>query len=46
MILGDFKIFTSKEVIKAIKEKPRESRKEIWLKQFEEASNKKSNVKN
>ena len=46
MILGDFKRFTSKEIIKAIKENPKESRKEILLKQFEVAGNKSSNVKN
>jgi REP element-mobilizing transposase RayT len=46
LLLGDFKRFTSKELIKAIKENPRESRKEFLLKQFEEAGNKSSNVKN
>lgn len=43
-ILGDFKRFTSKAVVKAIKENPKESRKEILLKTFESAASKSSNV--
>lgn len=45
-ILGDFKRFTSKAIVKAIKENPKESRKEVLLKQFEIAASKSSNVKN
>ena len=42
--LGDFKRYTSKRLVEAIKENPRESRKEWMLKQFEEAGWKTSNV--
>ena len=45
LLLGDFKRFTSKELIKAIIENPKECRKENLLKQFEEAGAKSSNVK-
>lgn len=34
LLIGDFKRFTSKAVVKAIKENPRESRKEFLLEQF------------
>ena len=44
-ILGDFKRFTSKAIVKAIKENSRESRKEVLLKQFELSASKTSNVK-
>lgn len=44
-LLGDFKRFTSKAVVKAIQENPRESRKEILLRQFKKSANKSSNVK-
>jgi REP element-mobilizing transposase RayT len=44
-LLGDFKRFTSNEIIKAIKENPRESRKEFLLERFKAAANKSSNVK-
>jgi hypothetical protein len=37
LLLGDFKRFTSKEVVKAIKENPGESRKEWLLEQFKKA---------
>jgi REP element-mobilizing transposase RayT len=43
-ILGDFKRFTSKAIVKAIIENSRESRKEFLLKQFLKAGNKSSNV--
>ncbi|WP_321345710.1 transposase [uncultured Draconibacterium sp.] len=43
-ILGDFKRFTSKAIIKAIKENPRESRKEILLEHFQKAGALASNV--
>ncbi len=45
MILGSFKRFTSKAIVTAIKENPQESRKEWLLRQFEEAGEKSSNVK-
>jgi REP element-mobilizing transposase RayT len=45
LLLGDFKRFTSKEVVKAIKENPRESRKEWLLEQFKKAGSNSSNVK-
>ncbi len=45
LLLGDFKKFTSKKIVKAIQENPRESRKEILLEQFEKAGSKSSNVK-
>lgn len=44
LLLGHFKRFTSKAVINAIKENPRESRKEWLLEQFEKAGAKSSNV--
>lgn len=43
-ILGDFKRFTSKAVVKAIRENPRESRKEFLMEQFGKAASKSSNV--
>ena len=46
LLLGDFKRFTSKAVIKAIKENPQESRKEFLLEQFRKAAKGTSNVKN
>ena len=45
-ILGDFKRFTSKAIVKAIQENPRESRKTFLLNQFKRAAQKSSNVKN
>ena len=45
LILGSFKRFTSKAIVAAIKENLQESRKDWLLKQFEEAGNKSSNVK-
>jgi len=44
LIIGDFKRFTSKAIVKAIIENPKESRKEFLLEQFLEAGNKSSNV--
>ena len=41
----DFKGYTSKKLIEAIKENPRESRKEYLLKQFKDAGSKNGNVK-
>ena len=43
-ILGDFKRFTSKKVVNAIINNPRESRKEVFLEQFSKAASKSSNV--
>ncbi len=45
MVLGDFKRFTSKALVKAIKENERESRKEFLLDQFKKAGALTSNVK-
>ncbi len=45
LLLGDFKRFTSKAVVKAIMENPRESRKDWLLEQFKKAGAKSSNVK-
>ena len=44
-VLGDFKRFTSNQIIKAIKENVKESRKEFMLQKFKEAAQKSSNVK-
>ncbi len=45
LILGSFKQFTSKAIVKAIQDNPQESRKEWLLNQFEEAGKKSGNVK-
>lgn len=45
-MLGDFKRFTSKAIIKAIQKNPQESRKEFLMDQFREAGEKSANVKN
>src|SRR5690554_6691916 len=44
LLLGDFKRFTSKAVVEAIQENPRESRKEFLTEQFKKAAQKSSNV--
>ena len=44
LLLGDFKRFTSNEIIKAIKNNPRESRREWRIEHFEKAALKSSNV--
>jgi REP element-mobilizing transposase RayT len=44
LMIGDFKRFTSKAIVKAIIENPKESRKELLLEQFLKAGNKSSNV--
>lgn len=46
LLLGDFKRFTSKKVVQAIQDNPRESRKQVLLEQFSKAGQKSSNVKN
>lgn len=43
-IVGDFKRFTSKAIVKSIVENPQESRKEFFLDHFKKAANKSSNV--
>jgi REP element-mobilizing transposase RayT len=45
LLLGDFKRFTSKKLVEAIKENPNESRKEWMLEQFALAAENSSNVK-
>lgn len=44
LLLGDFKRFTSNAIVKAIKENPRESRKEFLLDCFKKAAKRSSNV--
>jgi REP element-mobilizing transposase RayT len=44
LLLGDFKRYTSKEIVKAIQENPKESRKEFLLENFKKAAQKSSNV--
>lgn len=44
LLLGDFKRFTSKGIVAAIKDNARESRKEWLLEQFKKAAAKTSNV--
>lgn len=44
LLLGDFKRFTSKAIVEAIKNNLRESRRELFLEQFQKAGNKSSNV--
>lgn len=44
-LLGDFKRFTSNAIVKAIKENPRESRRELLLETFKKTAEKSSNVK-
>ena len=44
-VLGDFKRFTSNAIVKAIKENPRESRKDWLLNHFKKAASQSSNVK-
>ena len=43
-LLGNFKRFTSKAVVKAIQTNPKESRKQVLLEQFKKAAAKSSNV--
>ena len=45
LVLGDFKRFTSKTIVNAIKENKRESRIEFLLEQFKKAAESSSNVK-
>ena len=46
LLLGDFKRFTSKAIVKEIKENPEESRREYLLEHFRNAAGKSSNVAN
>jgi len=46
LLIGDFKRFTSKAIVKAIIENPAENRKEFLLEQFRKAGNQSSNVNN
>ncbi len=46
LLLGDFKRFTSKSIVRAIKENQKESRKEFLLNHFKKAANNASNVNN
>lgn len=46
VLLGNFKRFTSKAIIKSILNNSKESRKEVLLEQFRLAASKSSNVKN
>lgn len=45
LLLGDLKRFTSKALVKAIQDNPRESRREFLLEQFKKAAAESSNVK-
>lgn len=45
LVLGDFKRFTSKKLVKMIRNNPRESRREYLLEQFKKAAKTSSNVK-
>ncbi len=44
LLIGDFKRFTSKAIVRAIIENPQENRKEFLLEQFRKAGSKASNV--
>ncbi|MBN2262547.1 MAG: hypothetical protein JW735_06535 [Prolixibacteraceae bacterium] len=44
LLIGDFKRFTSKAIVQAIIENPKESRKDFLLEQFRKAGNSASNV--
>ena len=46
LLLGDLKRFTSRNIIKAIQENPRESRKEFLLHYFQKEAAKSSNTTN
>ena len=46
LLLGDFKGFTSRSVVKAIQENPKESRKEFLLDYFKKEAEKSSNTTN
>ena len=45
LMIGDLKRFTSRQIVKAIIDNPRESRKGWLLEQFQKAASKSSNVK-
>ena len=46
LLIGDFKKFTSKSIVKAIISNSKESRREFLLEQFKKAADKSSNVNN
>ena len=46
LLIGDFKRYTSKSIVKAIADNPKESRREFMLEQFKKAADNTSNVKN
>jgi len=46
LLLGDFKRFTRRAILKAIEDNPRESRKEWLLEQFRKATQKSTNTSN
>ena len=46
LLIGDLKRFTSKSIVKALQENPRESRKEFLLDYFKNEAIKSSNVSN
>jgi len=46
LLLGDYKRFTSNEIVKSIQENPKESRKKFLLEKFKNAAQKSSNVDN
>ena len=45
LLIGDLKRFTSNQIVKAIIDNPRESRKDWLLEQFQKAASKSTNVK-
>lgn len=45
VLLGNFKRFTSKAIVQAIKDNPKESRKKVLLEQFRKSGERTSNVK-
>ncbi|SDG37888.1 REP-associated tyrosine transposase [Psychroflexus sediminis] len=45
-LLGDFKRFTSKAIVKSIADNPGDSRRDFLLDHFQKAANRSSNVKN
>jgi REP element-mobilizing transposase RayT len=46
IVLGHFKSVSSREIVKAITENPKESRRNLLMQQFKKAGNKSSNVTN
>lgn len=46
LLLGDYKRFTSKSLVKAIRKNPKESRKDFFMQEFRKAGKNSYNVKN